>query len=80
MGFNRLPKRVTQKVLTHAGIPFELVWTINATIEHNPYKDKDELSVDWLSVDYYLEQIHVITMQITRYPKNMVKHYLLSIP
>lgn len=75
-----MPKRVSQKTLNHAGIPFEPVWTLNARLAHNPYTDKDELSVDWLTVAYYLEQNHVITLNNTAEAKNMVKQYLVSIP
>jgi len=74
------PKDLAKKALNHAGIPFEEVWTLNARIAHNPCTDKDELSIDWLTVAYYLEQNHVITLRNTAEAKDMVKQYLDSIP
>lgn len=47
---------------------------------HNPYTDKDELTLDWLTVAYYLEQNHVITLRNTAEAKDKVKQYLDSIP
>ena len=73
------PKDLAQKALTHAGIPFEPVWTLNARLFHNPCTDKDELSVDWLTVAYYLEQNHVITLRNTTEAKDRVNQYLESI-
>lgn len=73
------PKDLAQKALNHAGIPFEPVWTLNARIEHNPYTDKYELSIDWLTVAYYLEQNHAITLRNTAEAKDRVKQYLASI-
>jgi len=73
------PKELAQKALTHAGIPFEPVWTLNARLFHNPCTGKDELSVDWLTVAYYLEQNHVIALRNTTEAKDRVNQYLESI-
>lgn len=73
------PTDLAKKALTHAGIPFEEVWNLNARIAHNPYTDKYELSIDWLTVAYYLEHKHVITLMNTAEAKDMVKQYLESI-
>jgi len=74
------PKELAQKALTHAGIPFGKVWTLNARIAHNPYTDKYELTLDWLTVAYYLEQNHAITLNNTAEAKDRVNQYLASIP
>lgn len=74
------PKELAQKALNHAGIPFEEVWNLHARIAHNPYTEKYEPSVDWLTVAYYLEHNHVITLRNTAEAKDRVKQYLNSIP
>lgn len=74
------PKDLAQKALNHAGIPFDKVWTLNARLYYNPCKDKDELAIDWLTVAYYLEQKHAITLINTAVAKDRVKQYLDSIP
>ena len=56
-------KELPQKSLNHAGIPFEPVWNLNARIAHNPYTGKDELSVDWLTVDYYIDCINTLKIK-----------------
>lgn len=73
------PKDLAKKVLTHAGIPFDKIWNLNARIAHNPYTDKDELSIEWLAVAYYLEQNHVITLRNVAEAKDRVNQYLNSI-
>lgn len=73
------PKDLAKKVLTHAGINFELVWTLNSRLAHNPITDKDELTLDWLTVAYYLERNHVITLRNTAEVKDRVNQYLESI-
>lgn len=74
------PKDLAKKALDHAGIPFDIIWTINARLYYNPCKDKDELAIDWLTVAYYLEKNHVITMNNNAEAKDRVNQYLDSIP
>ena len=74
------PKDLAQKALNHAGIPFEQVCTLNARIAHNPCTDKYEVTIDWLTVAYYLEQNHLITLRNTAEAKDRVNQYLDSIP
>ena len=73
------PKDLAKKVLTHAGIPFEKIWTLNARLAYNYCTKKDELTIDWLTVAYYLEQNHVITLRNTAEAKDRVNQYLNSI-
>ena len=74
------PKELAQKALDHAGIIFENVWTLNARLYYNFCKAKYELSIDWLTVAYYLEKAHVITLINTAEAKDRVNQYLDSIP
>jgi hypothetical protein len=73
------PKDLAKKVLTHAGIPFDKIWNLNACLSYNPLLDKEVLTIDWLTVAYYLEQNHVITLRNTAEAKDRVKQYLNSI-
>jgi hypothetical protein len=73
------PKDLAKKALTHAGIPFDKIWNLNACLSYNPLLDKEVLTIDWLTVAYYLEQNHVITLRNTAEAKDRVKQYLNSI-
>lgn len=73
------PKDLAKKALTHAGIQFEPLWNLNARLAYNPISNKDELTLDWLTVAYYLEQNHVITLRNTAEAKDRVNQYLDSI-
>ena len=74
------PKELAQKALTHAGLPFDKIWTHNARLAYNTCTDKDELTIDWITVAYYLEQTNAITLCNTAEAKDRVNQYLASIP
>ncbi len=73
------PKDLAKKALTHAGIHFDKIWNGNARVAHNSCSNKDELTLDWLTVAYYLEQNHAITLRNTAEAKDKVNQYLASI-
>lgn len=73
------PKDLAQKVLEHAGCNFDKIWTLNARLSYNPLLDKEVLTIDWLTVAYYLEQKHLITLRNTAEAKDRVNQYLNSI-
>lgn len=66
------PKDIAKNVLEHAGCDFDNIWTLNARIDHNPHTDRDELSITWLTVAYYLE---VITPRNPAEAKKRVEAY-----
>ena len=76
MGLRNLPQRKSpKKALEHAGCNFNALWTLNARIAHNPYTDRDMLTVTWLTVAYYLEKKGVITLRNVTEAKERVEEY-----
>lgn len=73
------PKDIAKNVLEHAGCDFDKIWTLNARIGHNPHTDRDELSITWLTVAYYLEKKGVITPRNTAEAKKKVEEYCKTI-
>ena len=69
------PKDIAKNVLEHAGCAFDNIWTLNARIGHNPYTDRDELTITWLTVAYYLEKKGVITLRNPAEAKKRVEAY-----
>lgn len=69
------PKDIAKNVLEHAGCGFDNIWTLNARIGHNPYTDRDELTITWLTVAYYLEKKGVITLRNAAEAKKRVEAY-----
>lgn len=69
------PKDIAKNVLEHAGCDFDNIWTLNARIGHNPYTDRDELTITWLTVAYYLEKKGVITLRNHAEAKKRVEAY-----
>lgn len=70
------PKDIAKNVLEHAGCDFDNIWTLNARIGHNPHTDRDELTITWLTVAYYLDKKGVITLRnTTEAQKRVEAHY-----
>lgn len=73
--FEVCPQEIAKKALEHAGCEFDKIWTLNARIRHSPLTDRDELSIDWLTVAYYLKQKGVITLRNAAEGKDRVEEY-----
>jgi hypothetical protein len=73
--FEVCPKEIAKKALEHAGYEFNKIWVLNARFGHNPYTDRDELSVTWLTVAYYLEQKGLVTLRNVTEAKEKVETY-----
>jgi len=73
--FEICPKEIAKKALEHAGCNFDKIWTLNARIAHNPYTDRDMLTVTWLTVAYYLEKKGVISLRNVAEAKERVEEY-----
>ena len=69
------PKDIAKNVLEHTGCDFDNIWTLNSRIGHNPYTDRDELTITWLTVAYYLDKKGVITLRNTAEAKKKVEDY-----
>lgn len=69
------PQEIAKKALEHAGCNFDKIWVLNARIGHNPHTDRDELSITWLTVAYYLEKKGVITLRNAAEAKKRVEAY-----
>lgn len=69
------PKDIAKNVLEHAGCDFDNIWALNARIGHNPHTDRDELTITWLTVAYYLEKKGVITLRNAAEAKKRVESY-----
>ena len=73
--FEMCPKDIAKNALEHAGCDFDKIWTLNARIGHNPYTDRDELTITWLTVAYYLEKKGLITLRNPTEAKKRVEEY-----
>lgn len=69
------PKDIAKKVLEHAGCEFNKIWVLNARMAHNPWTDRDELSIDWLTVACYLKEKGLITLRNAAEGKERVEEY-----
>lgn len=69
------PNGIAKNVLEHAGCGFDNIWTLNARIAHNPYTDRDELTITWLTVAYYLDKKGLITLRNPAEAKKRVEAY-----
>lgn len=55
--FEICPQAIAQKTLETAGYDnFNKIWVLNSRLRVNPYNGRTELTIDWLTVAYYLEQ------------------------
>lgn len=77
--FEVCSKEVAQKVLEHAGCDFQKIWALNVRAAHNPYTDRDELTIDWMTVAYYLEENGVIRSSNVVEGVDKAKEYYNSI-
>ena len=73
--FEVCPKEIAKKALEHAGYDFNKIWVLNARLGHNPHTDRDEVSLTWLTVAYYLEQKGLITLRNVTEAKEKVESY-----
>jgi hypothetical protein len=73
--FEICPKDIAKKALKHAGCNFDAIWALNARISHNPHTGRDELTITWLTVAYYLEKKGVITLRNAAEAKKRVEAY-----
>ena len=73
--FEICPKDIAKNALEHAGCNFNTIWALNARIGHNPYTDRDELTLTWLTVAYYLEKKGLIALRNVADAKERVEEY-----
>ena len=69
------PKGIAKKALEYGGCDFDKIWALNARIGHNPYTDRDELTITWQTVAYYLEKKGLITLRNVAEGKKRVEEY-----
>lgn len=77
--FEICSKETAQKVLEHAGCDFQKIWALNVRKAHNPYTDRDELTIDWRTVSYYLHEKGVISSSNVIDGMNKAKEYYNNI-
>jgi len=77
--FEVCPKDIAKKALGLAGCDFDKIWTLNARIGHNPHTDRDELSITWLTVAYYIEKKGLITLRNAVEGKEKVEAWLATL-
>ena len=59
--FEVCSQKVAKKTLETSGCDFDKIWVLNARLAINPYTNRNEWTMDWRGVAYYLEEMGVIS-------------------